>query len=139
MSAYKQLNRQDVYTSDYVAKKTWSASGSLLTSYNIETLRGFSGSTPGYPYPTDFYNNRFQKLVFDSANHNFLADTFGSKGLYFGSRDVSRTTTLTLSGSRQSKSEVAILSLPKGIVGTGIEPGTITLQPEREEEDSYVD
>ena len=137
MSAYKQLNRQDVYTSDYVAKKTWLASGSLLTSYNIETLRGFSGSTPGYPYPNDYRNHRYQKLVYDSAYHNYLADTYGSLGLYSGSRDLSLTTTLTLSGSRHSDSEVAIISLPKDVVGIGIEPGTVVLQPQRTVEDSY--
>jgi len=137
MSAYKQLNRQDVYTSDYVAKKTWYATGSLLNSFNIETLRGFSGSTPGYPYPTDYYRNRYQKLVYDSAHHNYLANTFGTLGIYSGSRDVSLSTTLTLSSSRNPDSEVAILSLPKDIVGIGIEPGTVILQPERESADYY--
>ena len=137
MSAYKQLNRQDVYTSDYVAKKTWFASGSLLTGYNIETLRGFSGSTPGYPYPTDYRNNRYQKLVYDSAYHNYLADTHGTLGLYSGSRDVSLSTTLTLSASRQPDSEVAIISLPKDVVGIGIEPGTVVVQPHREPADYY--
>lgn len=137
MSAYKQLNRQDVFTSDYVAKKTWLASGSLLTSYNIETLRGFSGSTPGYPYPNDYRNNRYQKLVYDSAFHNYLGDTYGSLGIYSGSRDVSHSTTLTLSASRTPDSEVAIVSLPKEIVGVGIEPGTVVIQPQRETPDYY--
>ena len=61
MSAYKKLNRQDVYVSDYVAKKQWSADGTTVTGYNIETLRGFSGSTPGYPYPKDY-------LIIDTKN-----------------------------------------------------------------------
>ena len=64
MSAFKKLNRQDVYVSDYVAKKRWNASDTAVGGYNIETLRGFSGSTPGYPYPSDFLNNRYQMLVF---------------------------------------------------------------------------
>tara|TARA_R110000796_G_scaffold159327_1_gene276093 strand:- start:1045 stop:2067 length:1023 start_codon:yes stop_codon:yes gene_type:complete len=137
MSAYKQLNRQDVYTSDYVAKKTWFATGSLLNSYGIETLRGFKDSTPGYPYPTDYLNNRYQKLVYDSAYHNYLGNTYGTKGMYSGSRDVSLSTTLTLSGSREANSEVGIISLPKDIVGVGIEPGTVVIQPERTSADYY--
>lgn len=137
MSAYKQLNRQDVFTSDYVARKTWLASGSLLSNYKIETLRGFSGSTPGYPYPNDYRNDRYQKLVYDSAFHNYLGDTFGTKGIYSGSRDLSLSTTLTLSASRQPDSEVGIISLPKDIVGIGIEPGSVTVQPQRETTDYY--
>ena len=58
MSAYKQLNRQDVYVSDYQAQKNWQATGSALTTYGIEKLRGFSGSTPGYPYSNDYRNSR---------------------------------------------------------------------------------
>ena len=53
MSAFKQLTQQDVYVSDYVATKAWSASGSVVNEYKIEVLRGFSGSTPGYPFPGD--------------------------------------------------------------------------------------
>ena len=53
MSTYKKLNRQDVFVSDYVAKKQWEVTGSL-SNYDVETLRGFSGSViPGYYYPLD--------------------------------------------------------------------------------------
>ena len=138
MSAYKQLNRQDVYVSDYVAKKNWYASGSLLSGYNIETLRGFSGSTPGYPYPTDYRNNRFEKLVYDSAFHNYTANTYGTDGIYSGSREVSLTTTLTLSGSRHKDTEVGIISLPKDIVGVGIEPNSVIVYPETDLSDKYM-
>ena len=78
MSAYKQLNRQDVYISDYQAQKSWAASGSLTSSYGIETLRGFSGSTPGYPYPNDYRKNRYEKLVYDSIHHLYYSLTSGS-------------------------------------------------------------
>ena len=64
MSAFKKLNRQDVYVTDYTAKKQWYASGSTISDYGLEVLRGFSGSTPGYPYPLDYLNNRYQKLTF---------------------------------------------------------------------------
>lgn len=138
MSTYKKLNRQDVYVTDYSARKQWEASGSLLSSYNIETLRGFSGSTPGYSYPADFRNDRYEKLVYDSIKHNFYADGIGN-GLYSGSRDLSLQSTLTLSGSRDIKSEVGVISLPKGVFGTHIVPNTFVFRPKFEETvDEYV-
>ena len=138
MSAYKKLNRQDVFVSDYTAKKQWIGSGSILGDYGIETLRGFSGSTPGYPYPADYRNNRYEKLVWDSVNHNYYADGLG-EGIFSGSRDLSLQTSLTLSGSRDIQTEVAVISLPKTIFGTHIEPGSILLEPQQEiEQDRYV-
>lgn len=137
MSTYKKLNRQDVFISDYVAKKQWEVTGSLLSGYGIETLRGFSGSTPGYPYPLDYRNGRYEKLVFDSINHSFYADRIGD-GIYSGSRDLSLQTTLTYSGSRHLQSEVGVISFPKTIFGTHLEPNTISIKPLMENRDKYV-
>lgn len=138
MSTYKKLNRQDVYVTDYSARKQWEASGSLLSSYSIETLRGFSGSTPGYQYPADYRNNRYEKLVYNSIRHNFYADGIG-EGLYSGSRDLSLQTTLTLSGSRDISTEVGVISLPKGVFGTHIVPNTFEFKPKFEKDfDEYV-
>jgi len=128
MSAFKKLNRQDVYVSDYSARKQWVASGSLLTTYNIETLRGFSGSTPGFPYPSDLRNNRYEKLVYDSINHGYYADGIGA-GVFSGSRDLSLQTTLTVSGARDIKSEVGVISIPRDVFGTFVVPKTFEFKP----------
>jgi hypothetical protein len=140
MSAYKKLNRQDVYVTDYVAKKLWYATGSLVQDYKIETLRGFSGSTPGYPYPTDLRNNRYEKLVYNSAYQNYYANYSGSingSTVYSGSYNISMQTTLDLSGSRVIKKEVGIISIPKEVYGIAIEPGTVVIEPSTEEQDKY--
>lgn len=138
MSAYKKLNRQDVYVTDYSARKQWYASGSLLNNYKIETLRGFSGSTPGYPYPFDLRNNRHQKLTYDSIRHNFYGDGIGN-GLTSGSRDLSLQTTLTVSGARDIKEEIGVISFPKEMFGTHIVPNTFVFQPEFQEDfDEYI-
>ena len=136
MSAFKKLNRQDVYVSDYVAKKRWNASDTAVGGYNIETLRGFSGSTPGYPYPSDFLNNRYQKLVYDSINQLYYRDGEG-EGLFSGSANLSLQSSLTLSGSRDIQTEVAVLSFPRGTYGTHIEPGTFQIHPLSESQDSF--
>ena len=78
MSAFKQLNRQDVYVTDYTSNKQWYASGSTIGEYGLEVLRGFSGSTPGYPYPSDLRNGRHQKLTYDSTFHNYYTGSLGT-------------------------------------------------------------
>ena len=138
MSAYKKLNRQDVYVTDYSARKQWVASGSLLSTYSIETLRGFSGSTPGYPYPSDFRNNRYEKLVYDSIDHNYYRDGINN-GLFSGSRNLSLQTSLTISGARDIKSEVGVVSFPKDTFGTHIVPNTFEFKPTFEDNyDEFV-
>lgn len=137
MSAYKKLNRQSVYVSDYSARKQWEASGSLLETYKLETLRGFSGSTPGYPYPSDLRNNRYQKLVWDSVNQNFYNSSIGN-GLFSGSHDLSLQTTITYSGSRDLKSEVAVISIPRDVTGTHVVPNTFSFKPLFEEQDLFI-
>lgn len=140
MSAYKKLNRQDVYVTDYVAKKNWYATGSYITEYSIETLRGFSGSTPGYPYPADYRNNRYEKLVYNSTHQNFYSNTSGSVDGYTtfsGSFDISPTTTLNLSRSRFESTEVGVISIPRDVVGIGIEPGTVHIEHFTESVDKY--
>ena len=137
MSTYKKLNRQDVFVSDYVAKKQWEVTGSL-SSYDIETLRGFSGSAiPGYFYPLDLNNGRYESLIYDSINHNFYADRVGD-GLFSGSRDLSLQNTLTYSGSRHIKSEVGVISFGKNVFGTHMEPDTITITPLQSDADAYL-
>ena len=137
MSTYKKLNRQDVFVSDYVAKKQWEVTSSL-DSYDIETLRGFSGSAiPGFFYPLDLRNGRYESLVFDSVNHNFYADRVGD-GLFSGSRDLSLQTSLTYSGSRHLQSEVGVISFGKNVFGTHIEPNTVTITPLKSDADAYI-
>lgn len=137
MSTYKKLNRQDVFVSDYVAKKQWEVTGSL-SNYDIETLRGFSGSAiPGYFYPLDLNNGRYESLIYDSINHNFYADRVGD-GLFSGSRDLSLQNTLTYSGSRHIKSEVGVISFGKNVFGTHMEPNTITITPLQSDADAYL-
>lgn len=138
MSAFKKLNRQDVYISDYTAKKQWGVSGSTIGTNGLEVLRGFSGSAPGYPYPLDYLNNRYQKLVFDSIYHNYYSGST-TLGVYSGSYDLSLQTTLTLTGSRSSSKEVAVVSIPRKAYGTHLEPGSIVLKPKVEAADYFVD
>lgn len=137
MSAFKKLNLQDVFVTDYIAKKQWMASGSLTGSYNLQTLRGFSSSINAFSYPHDYYLNRSQDLVYNSSDHLYFRDSYGVD-TFSGSRDMALQTTLTLSGSRKLRSEIGIISIPRTVYGVSIEPNSIILQPEFEPRDRFV-
>lgn len=140
MSAYKKLSKQDLFVSDYLSYKSWEASGSDIEDYGIEILRGFSGSTPGYPYPLDYLNNRYQKLNYDSVRQSYYGSVSGSLTDYpiiSGSYDISLTSTLNQTGSRAISTEVAVVSIPKEVYGIGIKPLSLRLEPEFETKDEY--
>jgi len=141
MSAYKKLSKQDLFVSDYLSYKSWTASDSEREGYGIEVLRGFSGSTPGYPYPLDLLDNRHQKLSYDSIKHNYYGNTSGSLTGYpvmTGSYDISLTSTLAQTGSRALGAEVAVISIPKEVYGIGIKPLSLRLEPEFTSADEFV-
>lgn len=128
MSAFKKLNKQDVFISDYNARKQWNTTGSFISDYNIELLRGFEDSATPYSYPNDYFNGRSQELVYKSIKHLYYEGSLG-QGHYTGSRDLSLQSSLNYSGSRKLQSEVTIFSIPKDLVGTYIEPKTLNISP----------
>lgn len=145
MSAFKKLNYQDVYVSDYLAKKQWNASGNTLTSYGITTHRGFSGSTPGWPYPSDIYNrsNFHNKVVYNAVNQLYFGNYSGSaesgSTIFSGSFEQFMQSDLDLSSSRQIGSEVGVISVPRDVLGLGIEPYTLVIKPDTGISEKYVE
>ena len=137
MGAYKKLNYQDVFVTDYIARKQWNASGSLTGSYNLETSRGFSSSLGGYSFPHDTYLGRSQELVFKGLDHLYYRDKFDTL-TFTGSRDLSLQTTLTLSGSRELQTEVGVISIPKDVYGVAMQPRTFKLEPEYADKDKFL-
>lgn len=130
MSAYKQLNRQDVFISDYVARKEWLIPKADFGTYGIKVYKGSSGSSE-FSYLTDQYGGISQGLVYKSLEHNYyypVGET-GSIRVYSGSRDLSLQTTLTDESSRllPSGGDVQVLSIPQNICGTHIEPSTFSI------------
>ena len=99
MSAYKKLNQQDVFVTDYVARKNWAASGDDISEYKIETLKGFSSAVYPVSYPNDGHRGRNVTLTYASIEHLFYHGTI-NHSVYSGSRDLAVQTTLTMSGSR---------------------------------------
>lgn len=108
MSAFKKLNRQDVFVTAYSARKQFIVSGSELASNSITTYNIESGST----------NARY----YDSINQLYYKDIYSGSYLS-GSREHYLQTSL-FSGSRELGTSAFVVSLENNIFGTHIEPGT---------------
>ena len=132
MSAYKKLNRQDVFVSDYVARKSWIASGSTLTEYNIDFLRGISSSL----HPGDVFNGRSQQLVWRGINQLYYKGS-RNNNTYTGSYDHFIQSTLTESGSRNIRDEIAVVSIPRNVIGTHLENESVVLKPTSGSSNNY--
>ena len=135
MSAYKKLNRQDVFVSDYVAKKSWIASGSTLTEYDINFLRGISSSLSSHP--GDTFKGRSQELVWRSTDQLYYRNS-RNNNTYTGSFDHFIQSTLTKSGSRTLRNENAVISIPKNVIGTHIDTDTFALKPVSSSQNNYL-
>ena len=125
MSAFKKFNRQDVYVTAYSAKKSWLASGSVISDYGIEIVRGVSGSSPNFLNPEDLYSNRYETLTWQSIYQlyyrGFIQESANS-GSYEHYLQSSFTT-----GSRVISDEIGLVSVPRNVVGTHIQPSTFVL------------
>lgn len=137
MSAFKKLNKQDVFVTTYSAKKSWSVTGSLFESYNILSIPAYSGSGQLYVgsqeknvNPTgSFYNLNYKSLE-QLYYRSFYDENRTQSGsiFYSSSYDHYLESSLT-SGSRYLGVSASIFSLPREIVGTHIEPGSILAFP----------
>ena len=136
MSAFKKFNRQDVYVTAYSAKKSWEASGSVLSTYGIQFITGISGSTPNYLSPEDLFSSRYETLTWQSIYHLYYKN-FVEESAISGSYEHYLQSSFT-TGSRVISDEIAVISIPRNVIGTHIEPGTFKLDIQAEDIDNYV-
>lgn len=104
MSAYKRLNKQDAYITTYTAHKQWAVSGSEFDSYGIQII----------PSATGNYLNSLQQLYYP---------TKVSGSIPSHSFDYYYQTTLYNSQSRELTTGSFIISIPRDLTGTYLEPG----------------
>ena len=140
MSVFKKLNQQDAYISTYTARKSWAASGSQYRELGIQNIVGLSGSTPYIP---TFYDNVYggpfsnsgstsfnRRLVYESTKHLYYSAFSSSLLSSTSSYENYLQSSYNISGSRQISDKIAIISLPKEMYGTHIEPGSILIKPD---------
>ncbi len=137
MSAFKKLNKQDVSVTGYSAKKSWAVTGSLLESYNILSIPAYSSSEPNYigeqskdVNPTgSFYNLNYRSIEQLYYRSFFDESRTESGSLFFSSSYDHYLESSFSSGSRALGVSASIFSLPRDIVGTHIEPKSVTIVP----------
>lgn len=151
MSAYKKLNQQDAYITAYTARKSWAVSGSQYNQLGIQNIVGLSGSGQYIPDPANIFNgggvhtttssSLDRRLVYESIHHLYYS--LFEKGNIINSSSFENylQSSFNVSGSRILNTRVAILSLPKEVYGTHIEPNSISILPDLQPDagSNYID
>jgi len=104
MSAYKKINKQDAYITTYTAHKPWAISGSDFQNLGIQTF-----------IATGSYLSSLKQLYYPTKQ---------SGEVQLHSFDYYTQTTLYFSESRKINTEPYVISIPKTLYGTYINPGT---------------
>lgn len=122
MGAFKKLNKQDVFVTSYTSKKEWTVSSSELNNYGIVIETGISNET-GSLYPGNA--NYTASLKYSSLQHLYYSNFISSS--ISGSFENYIQSSLE-SGSRTLNNVNALISIPRNVVGSYIEPGTFTIE-----------
>lgn len=104
MSTYKKLNKQDAFITTYTAHKSWVVSGSQFSDYGIQIIPSANG----------IYLNSLQQLYYPTKISGSITSH---------SFDYYDQSTLYNSQSRELNTSPFVISLPRNVVGTHINPG----------------
>ena len=107
MSTYKKLNKQDAYITTYNAHKSWALLGSQLSSH------GITRASAGFEY----LNSLRQLYYPEKTDGNIVSHSF----------DAYNQTTLFFSSSRNLATGSHIISIPRQVYGTNIQPKSLVL------------
>lgn len=118
MGAYKRLDKQDVFITSYPAKKQWKIAGDNYSSSGIQTISITSGSSNYYDSIKHLYFSLFEDGVIPGTGsyENYLQSSF------------------EVSGSRELLDYSCLISIPRCLFGTNIEPGTIVINTTNDED-----
>ena len=120
MSAFKKLDRKDVFTTSYLASKAFTDSADTPT-YSIDFLLGTSGSTQIFK-DDELYN---QRLRYKSIKQLYYSNYIDDKDIITGSFENYLQSSLFTSSSRNLLNKATIVSYPRGVIGEGIKPNTV--------------
>ena len=139
MSGYKKLNKQDSFITSYTAHKLFLASGSQHDELGVETYVGISGSTAfnitgsnKRLVGTDY--EHYEDLVYRSIKHLYYSG-FENAEPSTSSYDISGSSVENYlqssytSQQRRDEGQFTVISIPRNLIGTNIQPSSILLQP----------
>lgn len=146
MSAFKRISKSDVVTVPYVANKQWDFSHLTINSSSIFIYTG-TKMTGSFSPATEAMtvNSQYQRLVYDSINHQFypqysdsVIDTTGlmqsynyeSASMYGATSSYIQEVNMaygTASFPLDPGSKIAVLSIPTSVYGDSLSPKTFVL------------
>ena len=138
MRAYKKLNRQDAYITTYTAQKEWAVSGSEYAAYGITKLTGTSGSGAYIPSNSDLQLGQYKRLVYNSIYQLYYSNYTNGELLVTSSFDNYQQSSYNPSGSKGIYDAITVFSLPRNIIGTHIEPGSVKITVAGDETLNYM-
>lgn len=109
MSSFKGLSCSDVYLTDYVSRKKWTALSADFSNLGITTGSFNSGSSE-----------------YASLDESFFRSIL-SDGSVSGSYDLSLQTTITVAGSRQASGSLTVCSIPRSCFDDHIVEGSVKI------------
>lgn len=146
MSAFKRINKSDVFVLPYVANKNWQFSSASLSENGIQIYTGVKDDNIFDPLNDTTSNGHFQKLIYNSVNHlyyqefsgSYIDDTrllqtnnyisasvYRSSGSYF---DYHNSNDSYRFFPTSSSSSIKVISIPKKIYGSAIKKGTFSIK-----------
>ena len=135
IGAYKNLDRKDVYLSEYITHKQWTMWNSEFKNYGVSKVYAVSGSLPCYldvvdkqpTYSWTTGSTYYPRLAYESVKNSFYEGSTG-EGTFSGNRDLDLQTGVTVYGSRNiHNNNILMYSIPRECIGNRIEKGTVKL------------
>jgi len=131
MSAFKKLDRRDVFITSHLAKKSFYTSGSSNVADQVSFNPGTSGSLiyPGYTFKESLRYQPYsfeQLLYYRSIQELYYSNNVSGSLFLTGSFENYLQSSLNHSGSRNLGDRVGVVSLKRNVVGTGIFPGSFS-------------
>lgn len=129
MGAWKKLNQQDAFVTQYNAKKYWRIEENDLTSTDVETyLANTSSILEYYPDSADLDNGEYSSLTYRSINHLYYKQLDNVVGSLLASSSFdNHFESYKTQEARFLGDQALVYSIPRTKFGTHIEPGTLVL------------
>lgn len=146
MSVFKRINKSDVVTVPYIANKQWNFSNLSINSSSIYIYTG-KKVTGSFDSANDLLttNSQYQRLIFDSINHQFYQAYSGSlvdntnllQSYNYESASIYRASSSYVNGVNISYgtgsfpeavgSTIIVITIPSSIYGDSLNPNTFIL------------
>jgi hypothetical protein len=126
MTAFLKIPKKNVRFTTYISKKSWSLNQEQRDLAQIQVLKGVTGSNTYFLDDSDVLSGslEYSHLVYRSIKHLYYRGDLERYETY-----PQTTLTYPSESIRRLGDEIQVISIPRAIVGNGIEPGTVVMTP----------